>query len=199
MVAMRVEHRDRSKAHCALESVAPVVITSSRSRTLLRPSASIAWNLPCMLAILSCRLRFSDLAALAFFERLRARQTRHAREALCDERHVVEPAPAPRFGRRGNVGNGLAPLSSRRGLTTSARKRASTSASRCSPLSLYVFTQKGRSSFVAEAAHAGGDVGELAFGYGIATVALQASPGRAAARAGTVVVDELQAPRASRA
>ena len=64
MVAMRVEHRDRPKAHCALESVAPVVITSSRSRTLLRPSAPIARNLPCMLAILSCRLKVLWSAAL---------------------------------------------------------------------------------------------------------------------------------------
>ena len=140
----------------------------------------------------------SLIGRFAFFKRLCARQTRHAREALCDERHVVEPAPAPRFGRRGNVGNGLGPLLP--GGVYHVGEEASQHIRQ--PLLAFVFVcfhQKGRPSFVAEAAHAGGDVGELAFGYGIATVALQASPGRAAARAGSVIVDELQAPRASRA
>ena len=84
---------------------------------------------------------------------------------------MVEPAPAPRPGRRGNVGNGLGPVLP--GRVDHIGEEAGQHI--CQPLLAFVFIclyQKSGASFVAEAAHAGEDVGEFAFGHGIATVAL---------------------------
>lgn len=59
--------------------------------------------------------------------------------------------------------------------------------------SVFVRFYQGRgSSFVAKAAYAGRDVGELLRGYRIAAVALKPSPGRPAARTGSAVVYEFQ-------